>query len=127
MRPEPVRKYPWVRTASFSKASPLCPAMVRCFSPAPSREKAAGIRRLFACSEISAVARLQPLGAAFAVPVAARSAIPVITAIPVAATVAVVALKTAMVPASTAEPAFHMGQDRKASLLAFVEGLVERI
>ena len=42
---------------------------------------------------ISAIGRLQPLGAAVAVTVAARSAIPVIAAIPVAATVTVVALK----------------------------------
>src|SRR4051812_32464437 len=95
--------------------------------PCPEPRKSRRNPAAFACSEISAVARLQPLGAAFAVPVASGAAIPIITAIPVAATVAVVALKTAMVPAFTAEPAFHMGQDRKASLLAVVQGLVERI
>src|SRR3984885_1397855 len=131
MRPEPVRKYPWVRTASFSKANPPCPAKAGGFSPAEvpasSREKAAGIRRLSACLDQVALKRLQPLGAAPSVSVAARSAIPVITAIPIAATITVVTLKTALTPTFAAETAFHVGEDREAALLAVVEGLVQRI
>src|SRR3954454_21604048 len=128
MRPEPVRKYPWVRTASFSKAAPPCPAKAGGFSPAPKPRKSRRNPAAFCLLGQAALKRLQPLGTAppLAVTVAARPAISVVAAIPIAATVTVVALKPTMTPAA-AETAFHAGQDREASLLAVVERLVERI
>ncbi len=67
---------------------------------------------------------LQPLGAAPPVSIAAWAAIPIIATIPVAA---IIALITTLAPAAATKTAFHVGEDRKAALLAVVEGLVERV
>src|ERR1700675_4210408 len=66
-------------------------------------------------------ARLEPAGVPIAVAV---HMIPVAAAVPIAAHHAM--LEAAMMP-TTAEPAFHMGQDGKPALLAVVERLVERV
>src|SRR5471030_368260 len=121
MRPEPVRKS-LCRTASFSKANRRCPARVRCFSPVDAlalKMKKPPDSGGFSHLRTEPGLRLKPLGAASSVTVAAGPAIAVVTAVPVTAAIsAVVALKAAMPPAFTAETAFHVGQDRKAALLA---------
>src|ERR1700726_4192566 len=102
--PESLRK-----RASFSKATPRCPASRRVFPALGNAKKPL---------QSSGFSRFRPI-------VGPRSE-PLGTApVPVAVTVPA-SLESTMSPAS-ARPAFHMGQDGEATLLAIVEGLVERV
>jgi hypothetical protein len=111
--PEGLRK-----RASFSKATPRCPANRGRFSQPlrrPWHGKSRQIPAAFSMIWRAESARSEPLAAAGAVPIGA-------------AIVAVhAALEPAVPPAFCAKLAAVMGQERKPTLLAIVEGLVERV
>src|SRR5438132_1064731 len=124
----------WVRKslherASFSKATPGCPASRDEFSRA-SADRRNGKKPLdfsgfCGCSDQAPTGGAsEPFGAA---PV--RAAIPVIT-VAIAAKVAIhapFALELVMAPAPHAPEPVHAGQNGKPALLAVIERLVERV
>src|SRR3954469_15739926 len=118
MRPN-ARREGLRKRASFSKATPRCPARERHFPQGfgerAEAEIAAGFRQLWPSFQLMET-RSEPLGApVIAVPVTAASAFAPVHA----------ALHPTMPPALAAQPLCPVRQERKTALLAFVERLVE--
>src|SRR5258705_11134679 len=133
MRPELGPESPDKR-ASFSKATPGCPAnwdeFSRALAGSRNGKKPLDFSGFCRCQGISwRTGASEPLGAApvrFAIPVIA---IPVVAAIAVGAAVhAHPALGIAMAPASpAAKAAVHMGQHPEPALLSVIQRLVKRV
>src|SRR6202035_5231128 len=134
MRPEPAGKS-LLKRASFSEAIPRCPAS-RGVIPRPSaggqmpksRRNPAAYREL---RSIEFRGRLEPLGTPAAV-IPARPAIAVVAMIPIIAMIpvaAAIAVAITIIAVFMVPPALvvEMRQHLEATLLAVVEGLVERI
>src|ERR1700738_2853274 len=111
--PESLRK-----RASFSKATPRCPANRQGFSRPSARlehtKKPPESGGFYCIAGDGRHARLEPLGIASP------------TVVPIAVMAIHAMLETMVPPAVAAEPP-HVGQEGKAPFLAVVEGLVERV